>query len=344
MRALVLVKQGPPEDALQVREWPDPEPGEGEVLVEVATAGLNFADVLARVGLYPDAPKPPCVMGYEVAGTIAAAGPGVDGLEPGRKVIAGTRFGGFAERAVARADNVLPLPEGMSAEQGAALPVNYGTAYAAIELMAAVRPGETVLVHAAAGGVGIAALQLLRHKGVEVIGTASASKHEAIRAQGANHAIDYRSQDVGREVERITNGRGVDVVLDALGEFRASYSLLRTGGRLVMYGASNLLTGDRRNVAKAVKAVATMPRFNALRLMNANKAVMGLNLLHWWDERGTLEEVISPLAGLTREGVVNPVVAKSFPFSEAAAAHRFIQERRNIGKVVLAPDGTGGSL
>jgi NADPH:quinone reductase-like Zn-dependent oxidoreductase len=339
MRALVLTKHGPPEGTMEVREWPDPVAGEGEVLIGVRAAGLNFADILARMGLYPDAPKTPCVMGYEVGGVVEAVGPGVAGFEPGQRVLAATRFRGFAERVTTPVANVLPLPEKMSFEQGAALPVNYGTAYAAVEMMAAVRPGETVLVQAAAGGVGIAALQLLRARGAEVIGTASASKHDAIRAQGATHAIDYRTQDTRQEVERITGGGGVDVVLDSLGEFRKSYSMLRPGGRLVIYGASNIATGERRNIAKAVKEVATMPRFNALKLMNENKAVMGLNLLHWWDERGSLAELTTPLMELAAQGVVNPVVAKTFPFERAAEAHRFIQERKNIGKVVVTPNG-----
>jgi NADPH:quinone reductase-like Zn-dependent oxidoreductase len=338
MRAIVLAKHGPPEQALELREWPDPVPGEGQVLIDVRAAGLNFADIVARVGLYPDAPKTPSVMGYEVAGVVDAVGPGVTGFEPGQRVVAATRFTGFAEEAVADAANVLPLPEGMSFEQGAAIPVNYGTAYAAVALMACVKRGETVLVHAAAGGVGIAALQLLRDRGAVAIGTASASKHDAVRAQGAEHVIDYRSQDVEQEIDRITNGRGVDVVLDALGEFRQSYSMLAAGGRLVIYGASKLVTGDRRNVAKAIKGVVTMPRFNALKMMGDSKAVMGLNLLHWWDAEGSLEKFIRPLVELIERGVIEPVVSEAFPFSRAADAHRFIQERRNVGKVVLVPD------
>ena len=337
MRALVLKKHGPPESALAVEERPDPPVGEGQVRVRVRAAGLSFADIVARVGLYPDAPKPPTVMGYEVAGEVESVGSNADGFQPGQRVIAATHFNGFAELATTNAADVLRLPEGMSFEEGAALPVNYGTAYAAIVLMAAVRPGEKVLVHAAAGGVGTAALQILRDRGAEVIGTASASKHDAVAAQGAAHVIDYRTQDVKAEVDRITGGKGVDVVLDALGEFRQSYSMLRPGGRLVMYGASNLVTGDRRNIAKAIKEVARMPRFNALKLMNANKAVIGLNLLHWWDERGSLEELTKPLIELAERGVIKPVVAESFPFERAAEAHRFVQERRNIGKVVLTP-------
>jgi NADPH:quinone reductase-like Zn-dependent oxidoreductase len=335
MRALVLVKHGPPETALQVRDWPDPQVGGDDVLIEVRAAGLNFADVLARVGLYPDAPKPPCVMGYEVAGVVREVGAGVTGFSEGQRVFAGTRFNGFAELVATNAGNVLPLPEGVSFEQGAAVMVNYGTAYAAVNLMAGVRPGEVVVVHAAAGGVGIAALQLLRGKGAEVVGSASASKHDAIREQGVTHAIDYRTQDVKAEVQRITKGRGADVVLDALGEFRESYSMLATGGRLVIYGASKFLTGDRRNIAKAIKEVATMPRFNALKLMNDTKAVMGLNLLHWWDRRGSLEELTGPLVPMLENGSISPVVAAAFPLERAADAHRFIQERKNIGKVVL---------
>jgi NADPH:quinone reductase-like Zn-dependent oxidoreductase len=337
MRALVLTKRGGPDDALAVREWLDPEVGSGQVRIRVRAAGLNFADVLARVGLYPDAPKPPAVMGYEVAGEVDSVGPASDGFQPGDRVMAGTRFNGFAELVTADIRNVLRIPEGMAFEEAAAIPVNYGTAYTAIALLAAVRSGETVLVHAAAGGVGIAALQILRDRGAVVIGTASASKHDAVRAEGAEHVIDYRNQDVKREVSKITDGRGVDVVLDALGTFRESYAMLRPGGRMVIYGASQLLTGDRRNMVKALRAVATMPRFNALKLMNENRSVMGLNLLKLWDERGSLEEVMEPLAELVERGVVRPVVSETFPFERAGEAHRYIQDRRNIGKVILTP-------
>jgi NADPH:quinone reductase-like Zn-dependent oxidoreductase len=203
--------------------------------------------------------------------------------------------------------------------------------------MAAVRPGERVLVHAAGGGVGTALLQLLKDPGAHVIGTASAAKHDAVRAQGCTDAIDYRTQDVRAEVERITGGEGVDVVFDALGEFRTGYRLLRPGGRMVMYGLSNVVTGDKRNIVKALREVVTIPRFNAIKLMNDNRAVMGLNLLHWWDEAGSLRQMTDPLVELMERDVIRPVVAESFPFERAAEAHRFIQDRRNVGKVVLTP-------
>jgi NADPH:quinone reductase-like Zn-dependent oxidoreductase len=337
MRALVLTKHGPPDEALAVQERPDPPVGPGQVRIRVHAAGLNFADVLARVGLYPDAPKPPAVMGYEAAGEVESVGPGADGFQPGQRVVAGTRFNGFAELVTADVSNVLPIPDRLSFEEAAAVPVVFGTAYAAVVLLSAVRPGETVLVHAAAGGVGIAAVQIARDRGAEVIGTASAAKHDAVREQGAAHVIDYRSQDVQAEVNKLTGGGGVDVVLDALGSFRESYKLLRPGGRMVMYGASQLLTGDKRNIVKTLRAVATMPRFSAIKLMNDNRSVMGLNMLHWWDERGSLEELIGPLNDLLDRGVIKPVVAEAFPFDRAADAHRYIQERKNVGKVVLTP-------
>ena len=337
MRALVLTKHGPPDEALAVQERPDPPVGPGQVRIRVHAAGLNFADVLARVGLYPDAPKPPAVLGYEAAGEVESVGPGADGFQPGQRVVAGTRFNGFAELVTADVSNVLPIPDRLSFEEAAAVPVVFGTAYAAVVLLSAVRPGETVLVHAAAGGVGIAAVQIARDRGAEVIGTASAAKHDAVREQGAAHVIDYRSQDVQAEVNRLTGGKGVDVVLDALGSFRESYKLLRPGGRMVMYGASQLLTGDKRNIVKTLRSVATMPRFSAIKLMNDNRSVMGLNMLHWWDDRGSLEELIGPLNDLLDRGVIKPVVAEVFPFDRAADAHRYIQERKNVGKVVLTP-------
>src|SRR4051794_38960497 len=174
MKAVVLTGTGGPE-VLKVEERPDPVPGAGEVRIAVRAAGINFADTMARVSLYPDAPKTPCVLGYEVAGEIESVGEGVDGFELGDRVMAGTRFGGQAELVVVSADQGLPLPEQLSFEQGAAFPVNYGTAYAALILMGGLRNGDRVLIHAAAGGVGIAATQVAKNAGAGLlIGTASA--------------------------------------------------------------------------------------------------------------------------------------------------------------------------
>ncbi|MEX2106132.1 MAG: medium chain dehydrogenase/reductase family protein [Solirubrobacterales bacterium] len=343
MRAVVLTGTGGPE-VLKVQERPDPLPGPGEVRVAVRAAGITFADTMARVGLYPDAPKPPCVLGYEFAGEIESLGEGVADRKPGERVMGGTRFGGQAELVTVPAGQVLPLPERLSFEQGAAFPVNYGTAYAALILMGGLREGDRVLIHAAAGGVGISATQVARNVGAEIFGTASAAKHEAIRAQGVRHAIDYRGQDFEAEVMRLTEGEGVDLVIDALGpvSFRKDYRLLRSGGRLVMFGLSDASSAGRRSVPAALRSLlamplATMPWWKSLALMNENKGVFGLNMLAWWDREGDLDRVTEPLMADLEAGRLDPVVAEAFPFERAAEAHEFIAQRRNVGKVVLFP-------
>jgi len=344
MKALVQTGNGGPE-VLQVQERPDPPVGPGEVRIAVRAAGINFADTMARVGLYPDAPKTPCVMGYEVAGTIESVGEGVDGHAIGDRVVAGTRFGGQAELVTVPAEQALPLPERLSFEQGAAFPVNYGTAYAALVLMGSLREGARVLIHAAAGGVGIAATQIARNTGAEIFGTASPAKHEAIRAQGVTHPIDYRNLDFEAETMRITGNEGVDLIIDALGptSFRKDYRLLRPGGRLIMYGISEMTNEGGRDIRASLKSLvsmptATIPWWKSLMWMNENKGVFGLNMLKWWEREGSLDRVTEPLMVDLEAGRLEPVVSASFPFSQAGAAHEFIGERRNVGKVVLLPD------
>jgi NADPH:quinone reductase-like Zn-dependent oxidoreductase len=335
MRALVVTENGGP-DVLRVEERADPIPGPGEVRIAVRAAGVNFADLMARVGIYPDAPKPPAVVGYEVAGEIESAGEGVNDLSVGDRVVAGTRFGGYAELAVTRASNVVPLPDGWSYEEGAALPVNYATAYAGLIRFGAL--GEGVLIQAAAGGVGIAATQIARIRGAEVFGTASAAKHDAIRAQGVDHPIDYRTADFRREVRRIAGAkRPLDLALDAVGgaSFRKSFSLLRAGGRLVCFGLSSAMKGERRDLRASARMLATTPVFHPFGLMSSSRAVIGLNLLTLWDDRGTLDDYVEPLRAWAEEGRIRPLVAESFPLERGADAHRYMGEGRNVGKVVL---------
>jgi synaptic vesicle membrane protein VAT-1 len=343
MRAVVLTGTGGPE-VLQVQERPDPSVGPGEIRIAVRAAGINFADTLARVGLYPDAPKTPCVLGYEVAGEVESVGEGVSEHALGDRVVAGTRFGGQAELVTVPAAQALSLPDRLSFEQGAAFPVNYGTAYAALILMGSLREGTRVLIHAAGGGVGISATQIARNVGAEIFGTASPAKHEAIRAQGVTHAIDYRSQDFEAEVMRITGGEGVDLVMDALGptSFRKDYRLLRPGGRLIMYGLSESSKAGARDLPATLKSLAkmplaTMPWWRSLMMMNENKGVFGLNMLSWWEREGNLDRVTEPLLADLEAGRLEPVVAEAFPFDRAGEAHEFIAQRRNVGKVVLFP-------
>ena len=335
MRAVVITKAGGPE-VLKVEERADPKVGPGQVKITVAAAGVNFADTMARAGLYEDAPPLPAIVGYEVAGTVLDIGEGVDSqlVRPGSRVMAGTRFGGYAEHVVVPAADVIALPEHLSFEQGAAIPVNYATAWAGLLGFGSLQKGERVLLQAAAGGVGIAATQIAKHVGAEVWGTASPSKHDAIRAQGVDHPLDYTRDGWERDLPPI------DLVMDAIGgeSFSRSYRLLRPGGRLIAFGASSVLQGERRNLAKALpQAVRMLRGFNLIKQMGESKAVIGLNMLRLWDDRGSLAPWINPLEALIDSGVLKPVVSDVVEFENAPEAHRILAERRNIGKVVLVP-------
>jgi NADPH:quinone reductase-like Zn-dependent oxidoreductase len=338
MRALVITEYGGP-DVLKVEERPAPEPGDGEVRVAVKAAGINFADLLARQGLYSDAPKAPCVVGYEFAGEVESVGSDVSDVQPGQRVMGGCRFGGQSELVVTKPDNLVPLPDDWSFAEGAALPVVYATAYAALVRYGSVREGERVLLQAAAGGVGIAATQIAKLTGAgEVFGTASASKHDAIRGFGVDHPIDYANTDFRKEIRRITGEKQpLDFVLDGVGgaSFRKGWSMLRAGGRMVGIGASSVSGGDKRSIPKVAKMLANTPVFHPLPMMQTSRGFIGLNMLTLWDSKGSLEEYIEPLRKWIDEGALRPVVAEEFPLDKGADAHRFIQERKNVGKVVL---------
>jgi NADPH:quinone reductase-like Zn-dependent oxidoreductase len=337
MRALVNRKAGGP-DVLTVEERPDPAPGPGEVRIRVKRAGLNFADIAARVGLYPDAPKFPAVMGYEVAGVVDGVGSGVTTLHEQDRVTALCRFGGQASMVCAPAAQVRRLPDAMSFDEGAALPVNYLTAYQMLFWTAPLLPGMSVLIHMAAGGVGQAATQLCRTvPGVTIYGTASASKHEGLRAAGVHHPIDYRTQDYVAEVMRLTKGRGVDRILDALGgkDWERGVSALRSGGTLFAFGWANMVDGETRNLLHVARQFLSMKKWSPMELMGLNKGIIGINLGHLWHEVELIGSHLEALLRLYEAGAVRPHVDRVFPLSKAADAHAHVQARRNVGKVLF---------
>jgi NADPH:quinone reductase-like Zn-dependent oxidoreductase len=336
MRHIVIRRYGAA-DVLVAQDAPTPAPPAGHVRIAVRAAGVNFADVMARIGLYPDAPKPPLVVGYEVAGYVDAVGDGVTRFAKGDRVVALTRFGGYATDVVVDESYVFSFHADLSDAEAAAIPVNYLTALIALYRMANTVAGETVLIHGAGGGVGIAAIQLARLRRATIIGTASDSKHAALRAYGVEHLVDYRSADVAREVRRLTNGRGVDVVLDPVGgrSFETSYRLLAPLGRLVMFGVSAMSRGERRNWLHAARAIVQMPKFRPLSLINHNRGIFGLNLAHLWEERGQLRAAMEFLLQEVEAKRLWPVIAKTFPLDQAGDAHRYMQSRSNIGKIVL---------
>jgi NADPH:quinone reductase-like Zn-dependent oxidoreductase len=340
MRQIWITKAGPPE-VLQVREAPDPEPKDGQVRIRVEASGINFADIMGRMGLYPDLPPIPVVPGYEVGGRVDAVAAGVDESWLGRDVIALTRFGGYADTVCVPVKQVFVRPAGMSALEGAALPVNYLTAWQLVVVMGNLQRNEIVLVHSAGGGVGIAATQIAKHIGARVIGTASVAKHAELRSLGIDHLIDYRTEDFEARAREITNGRGVELILDAVGgeSWKKGYRLLAPTGRLGAFGFSVMAGRKQRSVMAMLSALASTPwfQFNPLSLMSANKGVFGVNLGHMWSEIDRMRGWGDRLLDLWTQGVVKPKIARSFRFDEAPQAHHFIQDRQNIGKVVLVP-------
>ena len=338
MRQIVTTRNGGTE-VLQVQEVPDPQAGEAQVVVAVKAAGLNFADILARQGLYPDAPKKPCVMGYEVAGVIESVGLGVDPSIVGLRVVALTRFGGQADKIVVAESQLFEKPESLSFEQAAAIPVNYLTAYALLVVMGGLRKGEAVLIHNAGGGVGLAALDIAKKIGAITYGPASPSKHEFLRNRGLDHPIDYRNQDWLPVLKKLTDDRGVELVIDPIGgaHWKKSYAALRHTGRLGMFGVSVASANGLSGKVKMIKAALQMPRFHPIGLLNQNRGAFGLNQGHMWHEPEKVMDWIAVLMAGVSEGWIRPHVDRVFPFSEAGNAHAYMEARKNIGKVILVP-------
>jgi NADPH:quinone reductase-like Zn-dependent oxidoreductase len=338
VRQVWITRKGAPE-VLAVREAPDPTPGAGQVRVRVVAAGVNFADIMARMGLYPDAPKLPCVIGYEVAGTVDAVGAGVKSVKAGDRVVVLTRFGGYSDVVVAPEGQVFPLPARMTLEKAAAFPVNYITSWIMLVKLGNLAKGERLLIHAAAGGIGQAALQLARWRGAEIFGTASASKHERLKQLGVAHCIDYHTQDFEEEIRRITGGKGVHMIIDAVGgrSFRKSYRSLAPLGRLFMFGASSLAPGLKMNPIAAVRGLLAMGSFKPIAMMNENRGVFGVNMGHLWDYAAELRVMGEEMLRLVDGGVLDPQVDKTFPFDRAAEAHAYLQAHKNFGKVLLTP-------
>ena len=338
MKQIVITKYGDT-DVLKLKESKDPKPSGGEVLIKVKAIGVNFADILARKGLYPDAPKPPCVVGYEVSGIIEAAGQGVDSALVGKSVLALTRFNGYSDKVCVSENQVFIIPESLDFERAAAIPVNYLTAYQLLCVMGGLKKGESVLIHNVGGGVGLAALDISLHLEATTYGTSSANKHSFLQERGLKHPIDYRNQDFVSSIMSLTDGKGVELVIDPIGgkNWKKSYRALRSTGRLGIFGVSTVAdsTSAMGRYFQFIKLLAQMPWYNPLRLMNANKSVFGVNLGHMWNERDKLAGWMQEILKGFGEGWIRPHVDRAFPFEEAGEAHAYIEARKNIGKIVL---------
>src|SRR5690348_16317138 len=342
MRALVVRRYGAPE-VLEAQQVPDPQPKAGEALIRVKTIGVNFADLLQRMGIYPGTPKPPFIPGLELAGVVERVvegprSPGGDPLKPGDAVVALTNFNAYAQWAAVPLNRVYRLLPGMGFEDGAAIPGNYVTAYHALFSMGNLQPGDRVLIHGAAGGVGIAAVQLARARGLTIFGTAGPSKQEYLRKIGVDHAIDYEKTDFVQTVRKFAPD-GIEMVMDPIGgkSFKRSYECLGAGGRLVVYGMSAAAGPDgKRSLIRGLTALLQIPRFNPLELMRRGVSVMGINLGAMEARPAVLRGELEEIFRLYAAGKIKPVIGKIFPLDQAAAAHRYIHDRKNIGKVILS--------
>jgi NADPH:quinone reductase-like Zn-dependent oxidoreductase len=337
MIAAFVTRYGGPE-VLEIRETTVPQPAAGQILVRVRAIGLNFADIFGRLGVYPGTPKPPFIPGLEFSGDVAAIGPGVTTLSVGQRVMGYSRLGSHAEFVALSEEYASRIPDAMSYTEAAAFLATSLSAYHGIVRLANIRRGEKLLVHAAAGGVGIASIQLGVSLGAEVFATAGTDeKVSLVVSQGAHHAINYTTEDFAEEVGRISGGYGVDVVMDSVGGevFKKSWHLLAQMGRYVLFGVSAVTGKGALNRLKAANAFSSMRPIFPPSLIGANKGIFGFNLGTLTDKAPYFREAAQELLAMHGRGIIRPFIGKVFPFRQIVEAHRYLQTRQSVGKVVI---------
>ncbi len=329
MKAFYLVKNGKAETAFELRDLVLPEIKEDEIGVRVEAFGINFADVVARLDNYKDCPPLPCVVGYETVGRVDKVGREVKSVKSGDRVLVFTRFGGYSQYVVQKENAVAKISEDMDTGKALALATQYSTAYYACAVATNVLPNETVLVHAGAGGVGTALIQLCKLKQAKVYATAgSESKLEYCRKQGADVAVNYTKEDFSRVIKE-----PIDVAFDSLGadNFRKSYKLLNRGGRIVGYGASSMT--DAKNVFSKAKMGLDFGIYHPAQLIMESRSMIGVNMLRIADYKpDTLKYCLENVIQLLQEGKIDPHVGKLYPATELAQAHSDMENRKTIGK------------
>jgi len=324
MRALQQDTLGGPQDMHLITDAPVPQPGPDEVLVRITAAGVNFADLSRARGTFGDGPRPPYLAGFEGAGEVVAAGEAVTGLPPGTCVV-GVGYGAFAEYMVLPAAAALPVPPGWTGQQALGLVVNWPTALAALRPLGGVKAGQAVLVHAAAGATGQAAVTLARHYGATVIAAASPGKHETVLARGADHVLDSRRADLAAEVRQLTGGAGVDLVLESAGgaTFQASLAAARrVTGRVVVIGSAG---------GEAPVTNWELVYRHQVHLIGLNIGVLSQAAPH------TFGEVMGELLALIAAGVITPGQATAYDLADGPEALAELEARATVGKLALLP-------
>lgn len=336
MKAVTLVKNGDAAKAFEIRETAIPTPAGDEVLIKVAAFGLNFADVMARNGMYKEAPPLPCVLGYDVAGTVEQVGTEVTNLQPGQRVAALTRFGGYAQYVVTKSSGVIEIPGNMDDAVATALATQYITAYYAAAEVVNLYKGDKVLIHSGAGGVGNALIQFAKYRGCEIFSTAgSDQKIQYLSSIGVHHCINYKTEDFENNIKTLTNGKGVDVIYDAVGgsSVKKGFRSLAAGGRIVCYGAADM---SDKNIFGKIKAGIGFGFYHPAMLMMPSKSMIGINMLKIADEKpAVIQRCLQAVVQLYKEGVFAPNIGKTFPVAEIAAAHEYLEKRKSMGKIVM---------
>lgn len=338
MRVYALVKNGPSKTAFNLQERPTPAPRAHEVLIESEGFGLNFADIMARLGMYKDCPPLPAVIGYENVGRIKEVGAEVKGFKVGERVLAFTRFGGYADHVVAPELAVVKIPDVMELGEATALATQYVTAYFAVEEATRVHAGDRVLIHAAAGGVGTALVQILKAKGCIIFGTAGSSeKLTYLKHQGVHYPINYRAGDYAAKIEKLGFKGKMDVTYNPIGGdyVKKDYTLLNSGGRVVIYGASKL-TETNKNIFKMLGVLFGFGFWSPVKLVSASTSLIGINMLKIADNRPDLfKKSLDGVISLFQSGKIKPQVGGEFPHTQLADAHDFLASRNSIGKVAI---------
>lgn len=335
MKAIYLTKYGDSEKVFETREVEKPRPGSGQILIKVDAFGLNFADVVARRGLYPDAPRNPAILGYDVAGTVAELGEGVTAFSIGDRVAALTRFGGYAEYACTMEEGVAKIPGNMDTALSTALATQACTAYYSAVQCVNLLEGDKVLVHAAAGGVGSILVQLAKYKGCTVFGTASGGKLDYLNSIGVDFPIDYTSEDFQKVISGRLGGNKLDYAFDSIGgrTFKKSWKLLKPGGSIISYGAASQLNGNK---LQAIGVALNFGIFSPIQLLMQSRSIITVNMLRIADHKPDLfKHVFEGVMNLVEQDVIKPKLAKKYPADEIAEAHAFLESRKSMGKVVL---------
>lgn len=335
MKAIYLVKYGDADEAFEIRETPKPVPKPGEVLIKVEGFGLNFADVMARMGMYKEAPSVPGLIGYDVCGVVETAGSNVKHFTEGDRVSAMTRFGGYAEYALTDARAATKIPEHINIAEATTLTTQYCTAYYCAAEMVNLHAGDRVLIHSAAGGVGTGLMQYALWKGCEVYATTgSHSKVEILKESKAHHVIHTGTIDFEDYIEEQTKGDGVDVIFDGVGAdfIRRGVSILAPGGRIVCYGAAQMVS-SKNIFSQAVKAIQ-FGIYHPFQFMMNSKSLIGVNMLKIADHKPhVIKRCLDNVVQLVEEGVFRPQGGKIFKAEDIAEAHKYLESRQSVGKV-----------